>query len=110
MKVKRGVYALLPATVLLAALTSGTSATAKPPVAMQCKPVVTGHGTSVAKPTAQSKARNLWRAKVKALFGNSWADLTKAKVLGFPCTGSGYHWSCTLRAQPCKELGFKSPG
>lgn len=101
---------LLLAAMLVAASLSvpatGAQAKYQPLI---CKSWVSGNGKAFIRVRARHRAVGRWRVKVRHRYGSKYAIFGLAKIGAFQCNKIGPRWSCTVRARPCRKLGFKAP-
>lgn len=100
---------LLTAALIVAATAIASSSAQAGPTAKVCKSWVSGTGSSFIKATVKAKARMNWRQKVTSKHGSAWNKFNKAKNVAFSCNTAKVNgkWLCTVRAKPCKAIGFK---
>jgi len=97
--------ALTPALFLL----NGTAAAkpaGRPAPAMICKPVVKAKAKGNTPHIARNKTISKWKSIVISLYGASFANFNKAKIISVPTGFSNGKWWVIIRAKPCKSIGF----
>ena len=97
--------ALTPGLFLL----NGTAAAkpaGRPAPAMICKPIVKAKAKGNTPHIARNKAIAKWKSIVISLYGASFANINKAKIISVPTGFSNGKWWVIIRAKPCKSIGF----